>query len=219
MVAILAGLLVSIDALFIGVSFGTQKRCKVWHVLIINAVLFALCFAGFGLGVLIGERIDFELDILIGVLFISLGAWVAASYFLLEKRKKQTEGSLSGYDEDNKPSASACENSFDDNGNETECSASKGGAAAKSKKEKRLDKSIALTGLFMSVEAMFITVGLVLTLDVTTVLIPLTVALAHLVYSVVTFFFAKYLRRLPPVAGPVIAGIALIIYGVMAIVI
>jgi len=69
----------------------------------------------------------------------------------------------------------------------------------------------------MSVEAMFITIGLTLILDAPTILIPITVALAHFVYATVTFFLAKYLRRFPPVAGHIVSGVALIIYGIMAI--
>ena len=166
LIAIFAGLLVSIDALFIGVSFGTQKKCKFWHVALINIVLIALCFVGFYLGILIGERIDFELDLVIGLLFITLGLLVIATH-----RKESST------------------------------------------------RNIWLTGVFMSVEAMFITIGLTLTLDTTTLLIPITVGLAHFAYSLATFFLAKYLRKLPPMAGAIIAGTALIIYGVMAILI
>jgi len=194
--AIFAGLLVSIDALFIGVSFGTNKKCKFWHVLIINAALFGLCILGYFLGILIGERIELELDLLIGILFITLGAWVIVSYFIFEhrKRKKAKE----------KENLLAEENSLPQ---EQEIA-----------KEGSL-KSIWLTGIFMSVEAMFITIGLTLTLDLTTILIPITVAVAHFVYSTVTFFGAKYLRRFPTMAGSIISGSALIIYGIMAIVI
>lgn len=178
-IAILAGLLVSIDALFIGVSFGTQKRCRFWHVLVINICLFGLCMLGYLLGILIGDRVDIELDLVIGILFIALGLWVIGAYFLFERRKqKDAEG-----------------------------------------EGKHQTKNIALTGIFMSVEAMFITIGLTLTLDVRTILIPITVGLAHFVYSAVTFALAKYLRKLPPMVGHIIAGVALVVYGIMAIVI
>jgi len=176
-VAVFAGLLVSIDALFIGISFGTQKKCKFWHVLVINIVLFGLCMLGYVLGILIGDRIDFELDLIIGLLFITLGTWVIASYFIFEHRKR----------------------------NEPE-------------EGRHQTKSIWLTGVFMSAEAMFITIGLTLTLDVTTILIPITVGLAHFVYSAATFFMSKRLRRLPQMAGHIISGFALIIYGIMALV-
>jgi len=130
---------------------------------------------GYFLGIWIGDAIDFELDIVIGLLFIALGAWVIVSYFLFEHKKKG------------------------DN-------------------DKHQIKSITLTGAFMSIEAMFITIGLTLVLDVTTLWIPITVAVAHLVYSVVTFFFAKYLRKLKPIVGYMISGIALVIYGILALI-
>jgi len=176
-IAILAGIIVSIDALFIGISFGTQKRCRFWHVFVINIVLFALCLIGYFFAVYIGDSLDFEIDMIIGLLFIALGLWVMLSYFKFEHRKQK--------------------NAEDGN---------------------HQLKSIVLTGLFMSVEAMFITIGLTLTLDVTTILIPITVGLAHFVYSVITFSLAKHLRRFPPMAGHIMSGVALIAYGVMALV-
>jgi len=192
LVAILAGLLVSIDALFIGVSFGSQKRCKFWHLLIINAVLIGLCFLGYGLGIWIGDRVDIELDIVIGILFILLGAWTISSYFIFERRKarKLKEAENSELEGESEPK----------------------------KERKGISKNIVLAGLFMSIEAMFITIALTLTLDVTTIFIPLTVGLAHFIYSAVTFFFAKYLRRLPPIVGHIVAGSTLIIYGILALV-
>jgi len=174
-IAVLAGILVSLDALFIGISFGTQKRCRFWHVLIINAVLLGLCMLGYILGILIGESIGFETDLIVGLVFIALGVWVVISYFLFERRK--------------------------------------------TKDNKHQMKSIVLTGTFMSAEAMFITVGLTLSLDVKTIFIPITVALAHLVFSFTTFFCAKSLRRLKPMVGQIISGVALIIYGILAIVV
>ena len=152
-VAVFSGLIVSVDALFIGVSLGSQKRCKFWHLAVINAVLTALCFVGYLLGILVGDSVDLDLGLVIGLLFIALGVWTVANYFLFERRKK------------------------------------------------RAVNNIIFTGLFMSVEAMFITIGLTIILDVTTILIPLTVALAHFVYSTVTFAFAKHLRKLPPAAA------------------
>ncbi|MCL2370508.1 MAG: manganese efflux pump [Firmicutes bacterium] len=189
-IAIFSGLVVSIDALFIGVSLGSQKRCRFWHLLVINAVLLALCFAGYALGLFIGDIVDLELDILIGILFIALGLWTIACYFIFEKRRcrKLSDGTLE------------CED---------EVSANKKG----------ITKNIVLTGIFMSIEAMFITIGLTLLLDTSTILIPLTVGLAHFVYCTATFFLAKHLRRLPPIVGPIVAGICLIIYGIMALVI
>jgi len=209
--AILAGLLVSIDALFIGVSFGTQKKCKFWHILVINIALFGLCILGYYLGILIGDRVDIELDLVIGIVFISLGVWVIASYFLFErrKRKKQENSKI----EDSIDCLSESSQETPANNQETKTDTNNN-----SKKEGST-KNIWLTGLFMSVEAMFITIGLTLTLDVTTILIPLTVAIAHFAYCTATFFLSKYLRKFPAMVGHIIAGSALIVYGIMAIVI
>ncbi|MCL2570193.1 MAG: manganese efflux pump [Firmicutes bacterium] len=173
-IVIAACLLVSIDALFIGISFGAEKKCKFWHIVFINIGLFVLCLLGYFLGVLIGDVIDIELDILIGVLFITLGLWVIG-YYLLFTRRAKGRGSES--------------------------------------------KNIALTGIFMSIEAMFITIGLTLALDITTIIIPVVVAGAHFVYCTVTFLLAKYLRRTPQLVGVIISGVALIVYGIMAILI
>ncbi|MCL2556643.1 MAG: hypothetical protein FWE03_06505 [Firmicutes bacterium] len=197
-IAVLSGLLVSIDALFIGISFGSQKKCKFWHLLIINTVLIGLCFLGYGLGIWIGDRIDIELDVVIGILFILLGSATIVYYLAFERRhaKKIVENE-SVY-------------------NNTVFDSKYSSSVISSVKKTLPTKSIIITGILMSVEAMFITVGLTLVLNTTTILIPLTVGFAHLIYCSVTFFFAKYLRRLPPVIGPVIAGTALIIYGIMA---
>jgi len=196
-IAVLSGLLVSIDALFIGVSFGSQKRCRFWHLLIINAVLIGLCFVGYALGIWIGEAIDIELDIVIGILFILLGTWTIVQYFIFEKKKAKL----------------CAESSLDSNAEKLDFCSSYNKV---SNIKKLPTKNIILTGVFMSIEAMFITIGLTLVLDYTTILIPITVGLAHLIYCISTFFFAKYLRRLPSAVGPIVAGIALIIYGILA---
>lgn len=194
-IAIISGLIVSIDALFIGVSFGSQKRCRYWHLLVINAVLIGLCFLGYGLGIWIGDRVDIELDIVIGILFILLGSWTIIYYFAFERRRaKKTEKQADDeiindvvFEFQKKP----CNKNIP-------------------------SKNTIITGVLMSVEAMFITIGLTLILDTTTFLIPLTVGLAHFVYCTATFFLAKYLRRLPPMVGPIVAGASLIVYGIMA---
>ena len=160
-----ASVLVSLDALFIGVSFGSQKKCKYLHIIIINTALFLLCMLGYLAGILI-HGLDLEFDLVIGILFMLLGLWTIASYFIF-----------------------------------------------------RSDKiNIALTGIFMSVEAMFITIGLMLTLDTTTVLIPITVAVAHFIFCSVTFVFSKKLRKFPPLIGHLISGLALITYGILAVI-
>ncbi|MCL2375558.1 MAG: tRNA lysidine(34) synthetase TilS [Firmicutes bacterium] len=82
--------------------------------------------------------------------------------------------------------------------------------------ENGMGRNIILTGLFMSVEAMLITIGMTLTLGVTTIWIPLTVGIAHFVYCVATFYLSKYLRRYPATLGAILSGSALIVYGILA---
>ena len=211
-IAILSGLLVSIDALFIGVSFGSQKKCRFWHLLVINAVLIGLCFLGYGLGIWIGDSVDIELDIAIGTLFILLGCATIAYYFAFERRRAKKNNEAI-------EAAIECECGYEND----ECAQSVRAMVAtqESEKEEKENKNIPakntiITGVLMSVEAMFITVGLTLVLDITTILIPITVGLAHFVYCVVMFFLAKHLRRLPPAVGPLVAGAALIGYGILA---
>ncbi|MCL2587622.1 MAG: hypothetical protein FWE31_05325 [Firmicutes bacterium] len=177
-IAIGAALLVSIDALFIGISLGTQKRCRFWYLLVINAGLLALCFAGFFIARALGD-LDFDFDIVVGISFITLGAWFILYYFLFEHKKyKQGEVQMGR-------------------------------------------KTIIMTGILMSVEAMLITLGLTLVYQATSapIIIPIVVGVAHFVYCTATFFMAKYLRKFPHWVGHVISGIALIIYGIMALVI
>ena len=81
-------------------------------------------------------------------------------------------------------------------------------------------KSILLIGLLMSVEAMFITMGITfIFLPYSTVVIPLSVAIAHFLYSALTFHLAKckYARRIPTALSYVVSGLALIGYGMMAL--
>jgi len=81
-------------------------------------------------------------------------------------------------------------------------------------------KTIVLVGLVMSLEAMLITMGITfIFLPGATFLIPLTVAFAHFGYSALSFFLArtKYVKRFPVILSHIISGIALIIYGLMAI--
>jgi len=156
-----ACLLVSIDALFIGVCLGAEKRCRFWHLCLINVLLFALCMVGWGIGLALSS-FDVCFDLIIGYLFIGFGFWIMISH------------------------AST--------------------------------RNILTVGILMSIEAMLITVGLMLTLETTTVVVPIVIALAHFVYSAVMFFLAKYFRRLPSWVGCVVSGVALISYGIMALV-
>ena len=72
---ILSGLVVSVDAFFIGLSLGVQKECKFLHLVIINVFLFWLCLLGYFVAGQVYEIIPFEPDILVGTAFISLGLW------------------------------------------------------------------------------------------------------------------------------------------------
>ena len=85
---ILSGLIVSVDAFFIGLSLGLQKKCKFLYLLIINAFLLALCLLGFLLAGQIYERIPIDPDYIVGFAFIALGLWTIFHYFLVEGKKK-----------------------------------------------------------------------------------------------------------------------------------
>ena len=99
--------------------------------------------------------------------------------------------------------------------------------SGRTKKHKRLTgasktshKTTALVGLVMSTEAMLITMGLTfLFLPSSSVVIPITVALAHFGYSALSFHLAriKQVRRMPIALSHVLSGLALIIYGLMAL--
>jgi len=72
----------------------------------------------------------------------------------------------------------------------------------------------------MSGEAMLITMGITfIFLPNSTILIPITVALAHFVYSALSFYLArtKQVKRIPVAVSHVISGVALIIYGLLAL--
>jgi len=86
---ILSGLVVSVDAFFIGLSLGMQKKCRFLYLAAINAFLFALCILGFLIAGQVYESIPFDPDIIVGVAFISLGLWTIAHYFISEYIKKR----------------------------------------------------------------------------------------------------------------------------------
>ena len=90
----LSGLIVSVDAFFIGLSLGLQKSCRFLHLVIINIFLTALCFLGFVLAEHIYEHIPFEPDYIVGFAFIGLGLWTILHYFVSEHIKRR-KGSLS----------------------------------------------------------------------------------------------------------------------------
>ena len=172
--AVLSGLIVSVDAFFIGLSLGVQKSCKFLYLAVINAFLFGLCFLGFIVAGQVYEIIPFDPDLLVGFAFIALGIWTILHYFI-SRRTNETDMSL---------------------------------------------KTIILVGLVMSVEAMLITMGITfIFLPYSTFIIPIVVAFAHFAYSSLSFYLArtKYVRRIPTILSHVISGLALIIYGMMAL--
>jgi len=89
---ILSGLIVSVDAFFIGLSLGLQKRCKFLYLVTINAFLFGLCMLGYLIAGQIYQLIPFDPDYIVGFAFISLGIWTILHFFVSEhiKRRKGT---------------------------------------------------------------------------------------------------------------------------------
>ncbi|MCL2565052.1 MAG: manganese efflux pump [Defluviitaleaceae bacterium] len=179
--SVLSGLIVSIDAFFIGLSLGLQKRCRFLHLAVINIFLLILCIIGYLIAGQIYEFIEIDTDLIVGFSFIALGLWCIFQYFISEHIKRRK-------------------------GSEKEINASL--------------KTIILVGLVMSVEAMMITMGITfIFIPGSTFIIPITVALAHFGYSVISFYLArtKYAKRIPLAFNHIISGSALIIYGLMAL--
>ncbi|MCL2560566.1 MAG: manganese efflux pump [Turicibacter sp.] len=88
---ILSGLIVSVDAFFIGLSLGLQERCKFIHLVTINAFLFGLCMLGFFIAESIYELIPFDADLVVGFAFIALGSWYIINHFVSQRLKKQAD--------------------------------------------------------------------------------------------------------------------------------
>jgi len=86
---VLSGLIVSVDAFFIGLSLGLQKSCRFIYLAIINAFLFGLCIFGFLIAGQIYELIPFEPDYIVGFAFIALGLWTILHFFISEHIKKR----------------------------------------------------------------------------------------------------------------------------------
>ena len=81
---VLSGLIVSVDAFFIGLSLGLQKNCKFMYLAIINGFLLGLCMLGFLLAGRVYEYIGVDTDVVVGFLFIGLGVWYILHYFASE---------------------------------------------------------------------------------------------------------------------------------------
>ena len=181
LISIVSGLVVSVDAFFIGLSLGMQKKCKFLYLVIINAFLFGLCILGFFIAGQIYELIPFDPDLIVGFAFISLGLWTILQYFVSERIKRRRG---------------------------TTCKANVS------------LKTFVIVGLVMSVEAMLITMGITFIFSPeSTIVIPITVALAHFGYCALSFLLARtrHIKRIPATLSYVISGLALIIYGMMAL--
>lgn len=87
LMSVLSGLIVSVDAFFIGLSLGLQERCKFSYLVMINAFLFGLCIFGFLVAEQIYELIPFDPDLVVGLTFIALGLWYILHYFVSEHIK------------------------------------------------------------------------------------------------------------------------------------
>jgi len=85
---ILSGLIVSVDAFFIGLSLGMQKRCRFLYLSAINVFLLGLCLLGFLLAGQIYELITFDPDLVVGFAFIALGLWTILQFFISQHIKK-----------------------------------------------------------------------------------------------------------------------------------
>ena len=82
--SVISGLVVSVDAFFIGLSLGLQARCKFMYLVLINSFLLGLCILGFMVAGRVYELIAFDADLVVGFAFIALGLWCIIQYFLCE---------------------------------------------------------------------------------------------------------------------------------------
>ena len=89
---ILSGLIVSVDAFFIGISLGLQKKCRFLYLAVINLFLLGLCVLGFLMAGWLYERLPFDPDLIVGFAFIALGIWFILNYF--RRRGAMGEASL-----------------------------------------------------------------------------------------------------------------------------
>jgi putative Mn2+ efflux pump MntP len=82
-------------------------------------------------------------------------------------------------------------------------------------------KTLIVVGLVMSFEAMLITIGITFIFgSESTWVIPATVALAHFGYSAAAFALARtrHIKRIPAAVSNIVSGLALITYGVLAVI-
>jgi len=86
-IPVLSGLIVSLDAFFIGISLGLQKKCRFLYLVIINLFLITLCIIGYLIAESIYNLITFDPDFVVGFAFIGLGLWTILSYFIFDHFK------------------------------------------------------------------------------------------------------------------------------------
>lgn len=79
--SVVAALIVSVDAFFIGISLGLKKSCKFLYVVAISFILLALCVAGYFIAGQVYEAIPIDPDYIVGISFISLGTFGIVYYF------------------------------------------------------------------------------------------------------------------------------------------
>ncbi|MCL2797611.1 MAG: manganese efflux pump [Firmicutes bacterium] len=65
--------LVSVDAFFVGISLGAQKRPKLRHLLSIVAIVFAACSVAFWITSALRSFISFDISRVAGFIFLLLG--------------------------------------------------------------------------------------------------------------------------------------------------
>jgi putative Mn2+ efflux pump MntP len=201
---IFPGLIVSVDAFFIGLSLGLQRRMRFVYLVLINLFLLILCFIGFAIAERVYAYIPFEPDYIVGFSFISLGVWCILSYFRDKRRAGREKSGRS-------MTISKAEQVL----------SPKGGLCPSGGRSMTISKSVIIVGLVMSLEAMLITMGIALVFGENgSLLIPATVALAHFGYSALSFHLARirHMKRLPSVISNVVSGLALIVYGTMSLV-
>jgi putative Mn2+ efflux pump MntP len=166
---IASGMIVSIDAFFIGIALGMQKKSRPIHLAAINVILLVMCLLGYFLAGRLYEAILLDADLLVGVTFILMGLWTFTQGFY------------------QKPAVTM--------------------------------KSTALIGAVMCIEAMIITMGLtIIFLPYSSLAIPITVGLAHFAYCVAAFKLARMKKEVSLKTGYAVSGLALIMYGVLALI-
>jgi len=90
--SVLSGLIVSIDAFFIGLSLGLQERYRYIYLVATNLFLMGLCVIGFFVAGHIYEILPFDPDFIVGFAFIALGLWTIIQFFLCGYIKKRNGG-------------------------------------------------------------------------------------------------------------------------------